>query len=139
MNDAISTIVRLVNMGIPGYLIGAALTLFVAQRLARKICPHCKQEHAGNHEAILLDLGFSPEEAKTTKPYIGTGCDKCNNTGYKGRMGIYEVLHINEKLRAAIINNEPATTLREIALHDGFRPIQEIGRTMIKDGVLTIH
>ncbi|OWF65888.1 hypothetical protein B6A14_09020 [Polynucleobacter hirudinilacicola] len=138
-NDAISTIVRLVNMGIPGYLIGAALTLVVAQRLARKICPHCKHEHAGNHEALLLDLGFSPAEAKTTKPYIGAGCDKCNNTGYKGRMGIYEVLHINDKLRAAIINNEPATTLREIALHDGFRPIQEIGRAMIQDGVLTIH
>ena len=126
-------------MGIPNYLIGAALTLVVAQRLARKICPHCKQEHAGNHEAILLDLGFSAEEAKTTKPSIGAGCEKCNGTGYKGRMGIYEVLHINDKLRAAIINNEPATTLRDIALHDGFRPIQEIGRKMIQDGTLTIH
>lgn len=138
-NDAISTIVRLVNMGIPGYLIGAALTLVVAQRLARRICPHCKHEDAGNHEAILLDLGFSEEEAKKTKPFIGAGCEKCNGTGYKGRMGIYEVLHINDKLRAAIINNEPANTLRDIALHDGFRPIQEIGRKMIQDGVLTIH
>ena len=138
-NDAISTIVRLVNMGIPGYLIGAALTLVVAQRLARKICPHCKHEDSGNHEAILLDLGFSSDAAKTAKPYIGAGCDKCNNTGYKGRMGIYEVLRINDRLRAAIINNEPATTLREIALHDGFRPIQEIGRNMIQEGVLTIH
>ena len=137
-NDAISTIVRLVNMGIPGYLIGAALTLVIAQRLARRICPHCKQEDHGNHEAILLDLGFTPEEAHSAKIYKGLGCDKCNNTGYKGRQAIYEVLRISDQLRAAIIDNQPATTLREIAAHDGFRSIQSIGRLMVLDGVLTI-
>lgn len=137
-NDAISTIVRLVNMGIPGYLIGAALTLVIAQRLARRICPHCKQEDHGNHEAILLDLGFAPEEARSAKIYKGLGCDKCNNTGYKGRQAIYEVLRISDQLRAAIIDNQPATTLREIAAHDGFRSIQSIGRLMVLDGVLTI-
>ena len=138
-NDAISTIVRLVNMGIPGYLIGAALTLVIAQRLARKICPHCKHEHEGNHQAILLDLGFSAEEALTVKPLIGSGCDKCNNTGYKGRQGIYEVLKVSDHLRAAIIDNAAATVLKDIAAQDGFRNIQEIGRDMIKDGRLTIE
>jgi type IV pilus assembly protein PilB len=138
-NDAISTIVRLVNMGIPGYLIGAALTLIIAQRLARRICSHCKQEHAGNHEAILLDLGFSPEDARTAKPSIGAGCEKCNNTGYKGRQAIYEVLRISDQLRAAIIDNQAATALREIAALEGFRSIQDIGRLMVLDGRLTIE
>nr|WP_269460035.1 ATPase, T2SS/T4P/T4SS family [Polynucleobacter necessarius] len=87
-NDAISTIVRLVNMGIPGYLIGAALTLVIAQRLARKICTHCKQEDHGDHLASLLDIGFTSEEAANLKLYVGKGCEKCNHTGYKGRQGI---------------------------------------------------
>jgi type IV pilus assembly protein PilB len=137
-NDAISTIVRLLNMGIPGYLIGAALTLVVAQRLGRKICPHCKQEHVGNHEALLLDLGFNEDEARNARPFFGVGCNECNGTGYKGRQGIYEVLKIDDQLRAAIIANESATTLREIALRSGFRTIQEIGRQMVLDGRLTI-
>jgi type IV pilus assembly protein PilB len=137
-NDAISTIVRLLNMGIPGYLIGAALTLVVAQRLGRKICPNCKQEHEGHHEAILLDLGFSEDEARSAKPFIGVGCSHCNGTGYKGRQGIYEVLKIDDELRAAIIANESATALRDIALRNGFRTIQAIGRLMVLDGQLTI-
>ncbi len=137
-NDAISTIVRLVNMGIPGYLIGAALTLVIAQRLARKICTHCNEELPGDHQASLLDIGFSPEEAASLKLFHGKGCDKCNHTGYKGRQGIYEVLKISDKLRAAIIDNAAATDLERIAAQDGFRNIQEIGREMMRDGRLTL-
>ena len=137
-NDAISTVVRLINMGIPGYLIGAALTLVIAQRLARKICPACKQPHEGNHEGILLNLGFSPEVAKTAKPYHGAGCDKCNHTGYKGRQGIYEVLKVSEAMREAIVS-EDRRSLRKIAENDGFRPMQAIGRQMVLDGLLTIE
>ena len=137
-NDSISTVVRLINMGIPGYLIGAALTLVIAQRLARKICPSCRQPHEGNHEAILLNLGFSPEMAKTAKPYHGVGCDKCNHTGYKGRQGIYEVLKVSDAMRAAIVS-EDRRNLRKIADDDGFRPMQAIGRQMLMDGLLTIE
>lgn len=137
-NDSVSTVVRLINMGIPGYLIGAALTLVIAQRLARRICPACKQEHAGNHEAILLHLGFSPEDAKSAKPYHGAGCEKCNHTGYKGRQGIYEVLKISEPMRAAIVS-EDRRSLKKIAEEDGFRPMQAIGRQMVLDGILTIE
>jgi type IV pilus assembly protein PilB len=137
-NDSISTVVRLINMGIPGYLIGAALTLVIAQRLARKICPACKQAHEGNHEAILLHLGFSPEMARDAKPYHGAGCEKCNHTGYKGRQGIYEVLKISESMRAAIVS-EDRRSLRKIAEDDGFRPMQAIGRQMVMDGILTIE
>ena len=137
-NDSVSTVVRLINMGIPGYLIGAALTLVIAQRLARRICPACKQEHAGNHEAILLHLGFSPEDAKSAKPFHGAGCEKCNYTGYKGRQGIYEVLKISEAMRAAIVS-EDRRSLKKIAEEDGFRPMQAIGRQMVLDGILAIE
>lgn len=137
-NDSVSTVVRLINMGIPGYLIGAALTLVIAQRLARRICSSCKQPHAGNHEAILLHLGFSPEDAKAAKPFHGAGCEKCNHTGYKGRQGIYEVLKISETMRAAIVS-EDRRSLKKIAEEDGFRPMQTIGRQMVMDGILTIE
>ncbi len=137
-NDSISTVLRLINMGIPGYLIGAALTLVIAQRLTRKICPACKQLHEGNHEAILLNLGFSPDMAKTAKPYHGVGCDKCNHTGYKGRQGIYEVLRISDAMRTAIVS-EDRRSLRSIAENDGFRSIQTMGRKMVMDGLLTIE
>jgi type IV pilus assembly protein PilB len=137
-NDAVSTIVRLINMGIPGYLIGAALTLVIAQRLARRICSGCKQPLVGNHEAILLHLGFSEEMAKSAKPYHGAGCERCNHTGYKGRQGIYEVLRINEAMRTAIIS-EDRRSLRQIAQDDGFRSMQEIGREMVMQGLLTIE
>lgn len=137
-NDSVSTVVRLINMGIPGYLIGAALTLVIAQRLARKICPACKHPHEGNHEAILLHLGFNAEEAKTAKPFHGVGCEKCNHTGYKGRQGIYEVLKISDAMRVAIIS-EDRRGLKEIAIQDGFRSMQDIGRKMVLDGVLTIE
>lgn len=137
-NDSVSTVVRLINMGIPGYLIGAALTLVIAQRLARRICPACKQPHAGNHEAILLHLGFSPEDAKAAIPYHGAGCEKCNHTGYKGRQGIYEVLKISDAMRAAIVS-EDRRSLKKIAEEDGFRSMQIIGRQMLMDGLLTIE
>ena len=137
-NDSVSTVVRLINMGIPGYLIGAALTLVIAQRLARRICPACKQPHEGNHEAILLNLGFSPDDAKRAKPYHGVGCEKCNHTGYKGRQGIYEVLRISEPMRIAIVSEDRAG-LKKIAEEDGFRSMQVIGRQMVMDGVLTIE
>lgn len=137
-NDSISTVIRLINMGIPGYLIGAALTLVIAQRLARKICPSCKQPHEGNHEAILLHLGFTSDEAKVARPYHGAGCDKCNHTGYKGRQGIYEVLKISDAMRTAIVTEDRAS-LKKIAEEEGFRPMQAIGRQMILNGTLTIE
>ncbi|WP_114636766.1 hypothetical protein [Polynucleobacter necessarius] len=86
-----------------------------------------------------MDIGFSAEEASSIKFYYGKGCEKCNHTGYKGRQGIYEVLKISDKLRAAIIDNAAATELQSIAADDGFRNIQEIGREMMRDGRLTFR
>lgn len=137
-NDAISTVVRLVNMGIPGYLIGAALNLVIAQRLARKICPNCKKSHEGHHVPLLLELGFPEELANVCRPSVGVGCPECNHTGYKGRQGIYEALKISDALRAAIIDEKPATVLKEIAHAEGFRRMQDIGQQMVMDGILSI-
>jgi len=137
-NDAVSTIIRLINMGIPGYLIAAALTLVIAQRLARRICTHCREPVPGDQAPILKTLGFTDEEAQSVVPYHGAGCDRCNHSGYKGRQAIYEVLRINEEMRAAI-NAEDRRTLKSIALADGFRPMQVIGREMIMQGSLTIE
>lgn len=137
-NDAVSTIVRLINMGIPGYLIAAALTLVIAQRLARRICIHCREVKEGDQTPILKTLGFSEEDAKAVVAYHGAGCDRCNHTGYKGRQAIYEVLRINDEMRTAI-NAEDRRALKTIALADGFRPMQAIGRDMIKEGSLTIE
>lgn len=138
-NDAISTVVRLVNMGIPGYLIGSSLTLIIAQRLARNICQHCITEQGGDNWASLLAIGMTEEEALQAKPMIGKGCAHCNGTGYKGRHGIYEVLKVTDRLRAAIVDEASAHTLRDIAHEEGFVTMQQIGRELVSKGMLTIE
>ena len=102
-NDAIQTIVRLTNMGVPNFMIAGALNTIVAQRLARKICPDCKQEDDKITKDQLKDIGYTLTEVETLKIYKGAGCQKCNNTGYKGRQGIYEILDINGEIQNAII------------------------------------
>lgn len=137
-NDAISTVVRLQNMGIPGYLVGSSLTLVVAQRLARKICPKCKLRDEQNKVARLMSIGFGELEASNISLYKGDGCPHCNQTGYKGRQGIYEILKVDQDLRAAIVNDASETVLRDLAVKAGFKTMQDIGREMVADGRLTV-
>ena len=101
-NDAPSTISRLMNMGIEPFLVATSVNLIQAQRLIRRICKDCKKEHPTPPEA-LIEVGFSPEEAKTLKTYKGKGCSTCNNTGYKGRIGLYEVMEITDEIRELIL------------------------------------
>lgn len=137
-NDSIGTVVRLQNMGVPGYLVGSSLTLVVAQRLARKICPRCKAKDETNKVPRLMSVGFSEEQAESITLYKGVGCTHCSHTGYKGRQGIYEILKVDQDLRAAIVNDASETVLKDLALKSGFKTMQEIGRDMICDGRLTI-
>lgn len=137
-NDSISTVVRLQNMGIPGYLVGSSLTLVVAQRLARKICTKCKTNDDLNKVARLMSIGFSDEQAGNISLCKGGGCSHCNHTGYKGRQGIYEILRIDQDLRAAIVNDSSETVLRDLAFKSGFKTMQDIGREMVADGRLTV-
>ena len=114
-NDAPSSITRLLNMGTPNYLISAALTLIMAQRLARKTCLECRAIDENITPKLLNSIGFSPEQSSRAKIHKGTGCQECSGSGYKGRMGIYEILEIDNELKAGILSNLQQTELNAIA------------------------
>ncbi len=137
-NDAPSTIMRLVDMGIERYLISSSLVLVLAQRLVRKICSHCKTE-VYVPPGALEEIGFSKEEAKNIKVYKGKGCDYCNDTGYKGRIALYEVLPITETIRRMILEGASVDDLRKQAVEEGMSTLRMSGLKKIKDGITTIE
>lgn len=139
-NDAPSTITRLINMGIPSYLLTSCLCLIVAQRLARVICPHCKIDDPEGTPQKLVSLGFTTEQSQTVKAQKGMGCDKCMNMGSKGRRGIHEVLTITKNIKLAMLQGVSDMELGEIAAKkDGFISMQERGRQLIMEGVMSIE
>jgi len=137
-NDAPSTISRLMNMGIEPFLVATSVNLIQAQRLIRRVCKDCKQEHPNPPEA-LIEVGFSGDEARTIKTYKGKGCNTCNNTGYKGRIGLYEVMEITDELRELILIGASALELRKKAIEDGMITLRESGLFKIREGVTTIE
>ena len=138
-NDAVSTVVRLVNMGVPSFMVASALSLIVAQRLARKNCSSCTVDDEKATKENLLEYGFKEEELNTFTPKMGAGCAECNNTGYKGRQGIYEVLKKTPNLEAAILRDARGDEMLEVAVKDGFKTMQVIGRNFIKKGILSVE
>ena len=137
-NDAPSTISRLMNMGIEPFLVATSVNLIQAQRLIRRVCKDCKQEHPTPPEA-LIEVGFSADEAKSLKTYKGKGCSTCNHTGYKGRIGLYEVLEITDEIRELILIGASALELRKKAVDDGMITLRESGLHKIRAGVTTIE
>jgi type IV pilus assembly protein PilB len=137
-NDAPSTISRLMNMGIEPFLVATSVNLIQAQRLIRRVCKDCKKEHPTPHEA-LMEIGFSAEEAKTLKTYKGRGCPTCNDTGYKGRIGLYEVMEITDEIRELILIGASALELRKKSIEDGMISLRESGLQKIRNGVTTIE
>jgi len=138
-NDAVSTITRILNMGVQPYLITSSLTLIIAQRLARKNCTDCLIEDENVNESQLRSVGFSAEEASRVTLFCGKGCDTCNGTGYKGRKGVYEVLRITDNLIEGILQEKTTPELKKVALEkDNFLNMQEIGRTFLKEGSICI-
>jgi type IV pilus assembly protein PilB len=137
-NDAPSTISRLVNMGIEPFLVATSVNLIQAQRLIRTICKNCKEENHVPPEG-LIEIGFSPEEASSITAYRGRGCKICNGTGYKGRIGLYEVMEITEDLRELIIIGASAMELRRRAIELGMITLRESGLCKLRDGVTTIE
>jgi type IV pilus assembly protein PilB len=137
-NDAPSTISRLMNMGIEPFLVATSVNLIQAQRLIRRICKDCKQEHQNPPEA-LMEVGFSAEEAKSLKTYKGKGCATCNNTGYKGRIGLYEVMEVTDEIRELILIGASALELRKKAVEDGMITLRESGLYKIRAGLCTIE
>ena len=137
-NDAVSTVVRLTNMGVPNFMVASALSLIVAQRLARKNCPSCLVDDDKATKETLLQYGFTEEEMAEFTAKKGEGCGECNNTGYKGRQGIYEVLKKTPNLEAAILRDARGDEMLEVAVKDGFKTMQTIGRNFIKKGILSV-
>ena len=137
-NDAIATITRLMNMGVPPFMIAAATSLIVAQRLGRPNCQNCLVDDPHATPESLRRLGFSEDESQTVRPMIGDGCDVCGGSGYKGRRGVYEVLRITPALEEAILKEALAPELLAAAKQDGFETMQEIARGFIKDGIFSV-
>src|SRR5437588_612414 len=137
-NDAPSAFTRLIDMGIEPFLVASSVEAVMAQRLVRTICPHCKQEQKveGNY---LRRIGFPEEEIDTAHFYKGAGCERCRQLGYQGRMGIYELLLLNEALRPLILNRSAASTIAAKAVEFGMRTLRTDGWNKVKAGITTIE
>ncbi len=137
-NDSTGAITRLIDMGVEPFLISASLELVVAQRLVRRICPKCVEPYEPSEDELVL-LGLSPHEVGDKKFYKGRGCEDCNDTGYKGRKGIYETLRINDTLREMINQRAPGVVLRQKAIELGMRTLREEGLQAIFDGETSVE
>jgi type IV pilus assembly protein PilB len=137
-NDAPSTINRLMNMGIEPFLVASSVNLICAQRLVRRICANCKEDHPTPPPA-LVEAGFTQEESQRVIPKKGKGCDRCNTTGYKGRVGLYEVMEIGDELRELILVGASALEIRKKAVEEGMITLRRSGLHKVMDGVTTIE
>ena len=135
--DAPSSIARLLDMGIEPFLITATIEAIVSQRLVRRICENCKTAFEPT-EAQLMELQLAPDDVKDKKFYYGRGCDKCNSTGYRGRIGIFEIMVFNDELRDLVMNQASTTVLRAASQKNGMRLLRENGLAAIYDGITTI-
>jgi type IV pilus assembly protein PilB len=136
-NDAPSTVNRLMNMGIEPFLVASSLNLVCAQRLVRRVCKNCAEPNPTPHKA-LVNAGFAPEDAKGVVPNKGKGCEKCNKTGFKGRVGLYEVMEVTDELRELILVGASALELRRKAVEEGMLTLRQSGLRKVKEGVTTI-
>jgi type IV pilus assembly protein PilB len=137
-NDAPSTISRLMNMGIEPFLVATSVNLIAAQRLVRRICTQCKEAMNITPQA-LLDAGYTTEESKTVTVYHGRGCGTCNNSGYKGRVALYEVMEINDELRELILVGASALELKKKALETGMITLRRSGLIKIAAGLTSME
>jgi len=137
-NDAASTIIRLVNMNIEPFLIADSVVLIVAQRLVRRLCKKCRVKHNLTPEA-LVDIGFSPEEAKKVKVYEPHGCIDCNNTGYKGRTALFEAMEVTDDIKDLILSRAHSKEIKKKAVENGMVTLRRSGLIKIKDGITSVE
>ena len=137
-NDAPSAFTRLIDMGIEPFLVASSVEAVMAQRLVRTICPHCKTEQKVERD-YLRRIGFPEDEIATAKFWRGAGCEGCRQLGYQGRMGIYELLILNEALRPLILNRAPASTIAQKAIEFGMRTLRTDGWNKVRAGQTTIE
>ena len=136
-NSAPATVTRLKDMGIPTFMICATVEAILAQRLVRRICTKCREE-ARITSDMLFELGMTREQLGDKKFFKGTGCDQCNNTGYKGRIALFELMIMNDKIRDMIMSNSSTDDLRDEAARDGMITLREFGMGVAADGVTTL-
>jgi type IV pilus assembly protein PilB len=137
-NDSPSTVARLVDMGIPAFLVSSSLLLIVAQRLARRVCQDCKEPYDAD-ESALVPYGHVPTGIGRTSFYKGKGCQHCNFTGMKGRIAIYEILPVNDEIRDLILHNAPVDALAEAAKRNGMKTLRQAGLMKVLEGTTTIE
>ena len=137
-NDAPSTINRLLNMGIEPFLLTATLVLICAQRLVRRICPECKEPFPVE-KSVLIDIGFSPEQAEGLVPMKGKGCKNCNGTGYRGRSGLYEIMPMFDELKEYVLQGYSAIELKREAMKMGMLTLRQAGLAKVAAGTATIE
>jgi type IV pilus assembly protein PilB len=137
-NDAPSTISRLLNMGIEPFLVATSVHLICAQRLIRKTCPECKTE-IKTPVQVMVNAGFSQEEAPSIRTFKGEGCKTCNGTGYKGRIGMYEVMEISEGIQELILVGASAREIRQKAVEEGMLTLRQSGLAKIRSGLTTLE
>ena len=137
-NDTASTIHRLVDMGVPSYLVASATKLIMAQRMTRRICTSCREEVPVEPEHVAA-LGVSPEEAKTLKMFVGRGCGDCGNSGLSGRTGIFEVMPISGTIERMILDGASSEEIRQQAMKDGMQTLRSAAIEKLKKGEIPIE
>jgi type IV pilus assembly protein PilB len=137
-NDAPSTVNRLMNMGIEPYLVATSVHLICAQRLVRRLCKDCKEEVSMPTQA-LMDIGYAPDDVPKVKLYKGKGCTTCNNTGYKGRVGLYEVMEISDQIREMILTGASSIELKNKAIEEGMITLRGSGLRKIQAGLTNVE
>jgi type IV pilus assembly protein PilB len=139
-NDAPSTVARLVNMGIEPFLVGTAVNLVQAQRLVRRVCAECGEDVTGQyHPETLVQAGFRPAEVGGLRPRRGRGCTACGGTGYKGRVGLYEVMEMTEALRERVLTGGTALDVRRQALAEGMITLRASGLEKVRQGITSLE
>jgi type IV pilus assembly protein PilB len=139
-NDAPSAVSRMVNMGIEPFLVGKAVNLIQAQRLVRRVCSECKADVTAEVPSrVLVDIGFTPEHVGSFPIYKGRGCRTCNGTGYRGLVGLYEVMEISEGIRDLIVVGATAMEIKRKALEEGMLTLRMSGLEKIRQGITTIE
>jgi type IV pilus assembly protein PilB len=137
-NDAPSTVSRLLNMGVEPFLVTASVNLILAQRLARKICTECKQPVESNSKA-LIDLGVKPDVAQKLQLFKGSGCRTCSNTGYKGRIALYEVMPFSEPLKELVLQGASTAEVKAEAIRQGMKSLRMSGIEKLQSGITTVE
>jgi len=138
-NDAPQTLSRMMNMGVQAFNLATAVSLIIAQRLARRLCKHCKQPYDNIPRQELLNEGFDANEIEEMTVYRPIGCDQCNNTGYKGRVGVYQVLPMTDAIGRIIMEGGNSLDIGDQAKKEGVADLRESARKKVRDGVMSLE